>query len=401
MIGYLIAGVILIFWFASFISPKINTLSVLILSLSVYYNEFTTVNIDLLIKILFLITCVYYLITKPIKKNVSKWLIGAAFLIFISSIYRLPFLSDYGITDALTAFASFLTGILLFCLKFTISEERKVLKTIAYLPIFSLIIGIPLSFLGLVSYFWRGGTALSAASMSTNLSFFGVISLMALIVLYYETHNSIYNKMKIVNFIIICATLTRGGILAAIIILLPDIINILKIALLKGKYILGIIFSLLLGSYPLYILWNKISERTFTQTGLDTSGRFTAWNIIISLNTNELTGMGQGSLKTLTNNPALKAFTAAHNTYIQFYYETGWIGLILLCFIFTFIIIVLMRYGKIPKMNSLFIMISFFTYAYTDNCIVNNRYWYLFMLVIGCILINRCKRIEDSTGGLA
>lgn len=382
--GFLFLTIILILWGYSFTNIKISPFSILFMSLGIFYSQFTSINIDLIIKVLFLITSIIYLIKdKSSKKHVFSLLLIAV-LILIESTSPSKFNQYYGLIDALTSFATFSTGILLFSIKFSLHERRSILKSISYLPIFSVLIGIPLAFGGFISMTARSGIALSGAALETNLSFFSVLSLVSLDILYQDTRSNKYQILKIINFILLCCTLTRGGIISGIIIILPSLLFLLKKGFKGVRQFIFLIITIFGSIYPLILLWKSISERTFTADGINTSGRYTAWDYIMNLITNKSQGMGLGSLKTLTEDINLRAFTAAHNTYIQFYYETGYLGVTLLSILFILILIIILKLTNYRKKIIYLTFISFLVYSYTDNCIVNNRYWYLFMFIIGC-----------------
>ena len=55
-----------------------------------------------------------------------------------------------------------------------------------------------------------------------------------------------------------------------------------------------------------------------------------------------------------------------------------------LSILFILILIIILKLTNYRKKIIYLTFISFLVYSYTDNCIVNNRYWYLFMFIIGC-----------------
>lgn len=128
---------------------------------------------------------------------------------------------------------------------------------------------------------------------------------------------------------------------------------------------------------------------------LNTSGRSIAWNYILSLNQQKYTGSGLGSLKTFTSDPKLAAFTAAHNEYVRTLFETGTIGLVILLILFLYIFFsAFYSKTKYLKIISFLIFSSFLLYSYTDNTMVNFRYWMPFSVLIGTILESKILKVK-------
>lgn len=383
MLGILIVIVISIAWIICLCKKNWSPYVPLFVSMTVYYDSFiSNIDIDLIIKIMFLMTTLIYVIQGKVKKKLLMLLIGLTILIYSISLLNVNFDWSYSRIDSITAISSFSTGIMLACIDLDNQERISILKTIQKLPIISLILGIPLSAMGFLTYFARSGTAVAGASSETNLAFFSTLAILAAIILKQVTQKSRYDVAKVVNYIIVCSTLTRGGILASTIILLPDIIAILMKAFIKAKYLIISFYGLAISVVPVIFIWKKISERTFENGQINTSGRLDAWKYIISLVRNRLTGNGYGSLKTMDYDPRLAAFTAAHNEFVRAFFESGLIGTVGLISIFICMLIFFLKKQKNMTTYILFAFIAFFVYSFTDNCITNYRYWFVFTFII-------------------
>lgn len=395
-----IVGLIVLFWVVSFFVKQISPFSVLFIFSVVYYQQFIASNIiDTVLKTLFLLSLLVYGIKGKIKYKICLCLLISALLIYFSSMTHVVLGFSYTIVDSITAFVSFVIGLIIFCLKISKREALNILHTIMLLPSISLLVGIPTYLMGLTEYTSRAGTAIAGASLETNLSFFAVVGIMSALILKLDSKKALYTIFEIVNFIIVCGTLTRGGIIAALIMVFPDVVHFIRFNLLKVKGIVFSIVFLIIVPIPAFVLLEKIISRTFSDGVINTSGRFDAWNYIISLVSNKIFGNGYGFLKTMDNDPRLVAFTAAHNEYVRAYFETGVIGISLLILIFLVIYLYLKKSVIMDiRYYVLFSGLSFLTYAFTDNCITNYRFWIPFMFTYGCWMIFRKgDRIIENT----
>lgn len=400
LLGWFSIITIGILWFFSILKYKDNKcISILLVSSVIYYESFTLVNVDLFIKLLFLISTIYLLFIKGIKKR--PFLMVTLFCIVqfgVSQIAPTNY-NEYGFLDGMTSFLSILTGFWFMCINWNKDERFSIVKVISYLAPISIFIGVLLGGIGLIEFFGRHGVSVAGASLSTNLSFFGTIGIMAATLAEYFAVNentSKYRFLKYINLIIVCSTLTRGGILSAVIVFIPEIFLFLKLIVRKPIYILLGGSTLLVLYKPINIFISLLSQRMYTASGeINTSGRLIAWNYILSLNQQKYTGSGLGSLKTFTSDPKLSAFTAAHNEYVRALFETGIFGLVLLLTLFTYILYkIVVHKTKYIKIISLLIFISFLLYSYTDNTMTNFRYWMPFSILIGTIIESKSFKIK-------
>ncbi|WP_192986679.1 O-antigen ligase family protein [Carnobacterium mobile] len=389
VLTYLILLCILIGWIYGLCNKNVTALSFLLIISTVYYPSITNiVDVDFIIKVLFLITALYYLKLYGLKKHSFKFFFLAMLLYSISFI-NAQWDTNYSYFDSITAFFSLSLGLILYSVAWPEKMRVRLLKVICKLPFISIILGLLLSSFGLLDFIGRNGTGLAGASMATNLSFFGVNGIIAAIILRKELNSDIYRGLIYINFLITALTLTRGGILAGSILLIPDFFSFLKNILQKKKYIMISLISFVSILYPLNYIYKNILERTVVNGQINTSGRVDAWTSIINLSTNKLLGNGYGFLKTVTDT-SLRAFTAAHNEYIRMYVETGYVGIVIIVLIFWLI------FKKIIKENNniivyLTILLSFMLYSYTDNTMTNFRFWLPFMIIIG--LIDNHKKV--------
>lgn len=392
---YLFLGIIIIFWLILIFSKKITAFTFLILSLIIYYERFSTINIDFVIKVLMLITVIICLFIYGFDKRFIK-LWSIILLFFIIILFNSKFSTYYTFYDMISSFLSLMIGLLCYSVNWPGSYQLKPLKFLSLMPIISIILGLIFLPTGLVPLFSRyDGSGLGGISLATNLSFFCVVGIMSSTALFKETKEKKYRILSYVNFFIVLMTLTRGGIIACTILLAPDFYNWLKESSKnQSKFIFSIISFIPIATIIGWIT-PKIMERTFSDGALNTSGRLDAWNYIISLIQNRWIGNGLGNLKTLVNDPVLKqGFTAAHNEYVRIYFETGIIGftihLVIFCFIFS-----IARKKVYLELKTLVVtsMLCFMIYSFTDNTITNFRFWVPYLFVLSLI----SRKFENYT----
>lgn len=201
-------------------------LSLLLISSVVYYESFTLVNVDLFLKILFLITTISLILIKGVKKGPFIMVTLLCIVQFTISQVAPTNYNEYDFLDGLTSFFSILTGFWLMCINWDKDESFDILKTLSYLASISIVVGVLLGGMGLVDFFGRHGISIAGASLSTNLSFFGTIGIMAATLAEYLAENEStwkFRLLKYINLIIVCSTLTRGGILSAFIVFIPEL----------------------------------------------------------------------------------------------------------------------------------------------------------------------------------
>lgn len=364
----------------------IEAASFLFISSTVAYFLFASSAIDVVLKALFAITFL-----SLIKKNRRRGGIGNIILLLLLFAFVNAWFAIYDSTfkriDCFTAYFSLFIGIIMQIVVIKEDKCKYLLETLSKLAIYSLLLGIPLSLLGLKDYLGRWGTALAGASISTDLSFFGTLGAAAALFYYKLYRNPSYRYLAYINFIIVCSTLTRGGILATAIILsfdfIPFVISIIK----NKKYCIAILLTSIISIPAVSYILEALSIRN--EAG--DSGRSEAWAMLILLQENLWIGNGYGFLKTRDDH-AIIAFTAAHNEYLHLFVEIGIIGIIIISILFYILFKNILKSSPIPHLLLIMFFISFMSYSYTDNTITNFRFWIPFMTLL-MILQNINKKI--------
>ena len=296
MLDKVILILILTMWIICIIRKGVQALILLLFSMIIYYKSFIfSSDIDLIIKILVLLTLIIYGFRFGLKSKGFKILIPFSIILYLFSFKNAQWNSNYNLIDSITAFISFITGILIFIINWNEKSKTSLLKTITFLPIISIIIGLPMDILGLVDFWGRQGNALAGASLSTNLSFFGTCGVMSATIMTNVNKNKKYRIMSYINLAIVCSTLTRGGIIASLIIIIPDIVKFLKEMIHDAKKVNILLFTLVISSYPCVILVDKLLKRTFVGGEVNTSGRTEAWLYMVSESNSKWFGNGYGN----------------------------------------------------------------------------------------------------------
>jgi O-antigen ligase len=141
-----------------------------------------------------------------------------------------------------------------------------------------------------------------------------------------------------------------------------------------------------------YVQWDNMTKRSFerqTGTGIDLSGRTEAWSFFLKgVKESPLTGRGLGAVTVANDGSLYEGFVVPHNEYIRFYYDTGYIGCILL--FLSLLVLFGMIYRVIPQRIKIYyvaFILAFFLYSLSDNTLSTVQFiipfcWYLNSLYI-------------------
>lgn len=370
-------------WLVLFLKKKTYAMTFLIYSTIICYAYSFKISVDLVIKILFLITIAFSCWRYGVKKQSLKIFAILFILVFFGTILA-NFTNTYTFSDNITAVISTVLGFLIICVNWPTDDKEEILKRISFIPICSIIIGIIIIPLNIVPFFSRAGNVgLGGASMATNLSFFCISAIMAALSVYKINSNVKYRLLAYINFLILLLTLTRGGILAGFIMIFPDIIKWLKETPKSFNKFIITLLIIGISIVPVMHIAELLLERSFTNGEFNSSGRFEAWSYMIDIVDNKYIGNGFGFLKTATGGTLDRGFNAAHNEYIRIYLETGYIGLILHTILFGISFKTILAEQKIfTKKTIYFFILAFLVYSFTDNTITNYRFWIPFLFTL-------------------
>lgn len=372
---------------------KTQVIPFLLFTITINFTKILGFDFDVYFKMLFLVVYVYFAFTLKIKKKYLLHLFFIALILVINMSFA-KFDNQYTIVSWVTAIVPLMTGLFTMVISYRDVYKFNIMKSMAYMPLFSIVLGFLLWPLGVVNPLARGNfIGLAGISESTNLAFFCLVAMMASMVLYKQIYIIKYRYLFYLNYIFLICTLTRGGILAGTVIVIYDIFPFIKSSIKNKKRFLIFICAITVCFFPLYFAWEQLIGRMFDATGaINTSGRTDAWKYIISLCKNKYIGNGYGFLKTRTDYQ-LTFFSAAHNEYVHLYTEIGWIGLLI--FFISIIDIFKNKIQENTKMKTLYLLYlsSFLIYSIFDNTLTNYCFWLPFTLVLTCLNSNFGKVI--------
>ena len=284
--------------------------------------------------------------------------------------------------DPLDPFISFLglmSYFLILLVKWDEKMSNKIIQIIVFLPLISVSIGFILDIFGIHTLIYEeyfGGRRLQGANIAAHLAMLAFIGFCVSLI---ETKRNTEKKffffsMSVVNFFILLSTGTRGPLIACIFILLVLVADHIK-DFFKGK--IFIIFPLILFvvTIMMFIIvqWENIMQRTFNdnsgEIGINLSGREVAWQYFMSQSRGaELFGQGLGASLVANDGSLYSGFIVPHNEYIRFYFDNGFVGLILLFGSLLFVLINISNgLSKKVRIYYFSFILGFILYSFVDN----------------------------------
>jgi teichuronic acid biosynthesis protein TuaE len=270
---------------------------------------------------------------------------------------------------------------------------QKHIRIICLLPVVSVATGGILQVAHLYSFLnveFTGAIRVQGANIAPHLAMLAFIGITVALI---ETkRNPLHAKFLYctlaANFAILIATGTRGPILAMLAMAAYYFFDMVK-QYIKGKLILLIplVCSLALIGGAVYVQWDNMTKRSFerqTGTGIDLSGRTEAWNYFLKgVQDSPLTGRGLGAVTVANDGSLYVGFVVPHNEYIRFYYDSGYIGCILL--FLSLLVLFRMIYRVIPQRIKIYyaaFILAFLLYSLSDNTLSTIQFiipfcWYL------------------------
>lgn len=316
---------------------------------------------------------------------------GIAMLFFV----LIPLDTSVEFLVKLRSYMTLITGLLLFALKWKNSDIIDSLKILSIAPIVNVLLGV-IYYRRLISSINRI-ICINITAYVVILAFFAIYASYRLIMLF---HSRKYFILIIINTGIALGTMQRMGTLVVLLLLIG-------IAVTNGRYVkrsvmIGILVSLPFVMIIADIALSNLISRTFSTAymetaSINTSGRSFLWAKLWETRYGyEWLGHGLGYINTLNFAYWTETGTmAAHNEFLRFILETGYVGCVFLIFIFGTLIRRGIKLFSKKKDITKYLLLSFLILSITDNTVSAAIIFYGFAILFSISFsINRYSFLE-------
>jgi len=309
---------------------------------------------------------------------------------------RLP-----GLTTSQTAasLASLSLGWLVFAINWDWRRDHLLLKVLAWVPIVSVLVGLALQAVGILSLFSHASPPrLGGATITAWLGTFGVCAVMACLALYRREQWKWAKWIGFTDIVILGGTLTRGAVLALGIVALPSLVRFGR-RQLSTKGITGIARLGTAGAVAIVgsavqvpglqardenaIVYNVARGAVTHEIA---SGRFEAWAFTYEqAKANLAFGRDIGAGPIVGDIPGSPVgFTAQHNEYVRMLLEVGIIGGVILLMTMIMTLVPVIRRAPLQVRADLVAAgVAFALYSITENTLSAPPLAVAFLLVFG------------------
>lgn len=335
-----------------------------------------------------------YRVTLPI------WPVVIPFtLVFVFNITTATYTSVIGGSGIFRAFLGYVFAWFLLNVRWTERGALATIRLVSFLPLVSVVLGGMLHLLGVSSVYrieYTGAFRLSGAAIPAHLAMLAFVAVCASIYLVLrENASGSARILVILNLTLLAATVTRGAILAALLMLVLICAGVIGAGSGVSREINRFIKQLAVATVVLGVaIWPQIAIRNAGngyESGLNTSGRDDAWAFYLRLaeqNTWVGNGLGFGNIANRVYHPAnvQAAFEAPHNEYLHLYLDMGILGAIAVGIGFAVLFFAVRRatQGLTRTLVSAFFAATCL-YAYFDNVLSTVQFTVPFALLIGAI----------------
>lgn len=355
---------------------------VLAMSLSLYPPLVGWVNLVALPKFALLALGVFFALKFKVNSGRLRLLLGLTCCVLIpGGISSLAGQSN--ISQISVALLSFSTAFIFYAVSFNRSQSYRILKTIVYLPVFSVTLSLLFWLVSDLSIFraeHTGFSRLGGVLAPAHLAMLCVVSLLALsLIKRADPSTSIFAPAS-VTLVILIATGGRTALFVGFIALIP------VISKPKSYGAWALAFMMLLPAAALLEkAWDVSIQRSVSSeaNGFNFSGRIPAWEFFIQeAEQTKLFGKGLGGVVSLTEGQLtdnLHFFKTPHNEYIRFYVDLGILAAPL------FFLVIISQLAKAPESLRTFnycSMMILLLYSFTDNTLSTPQFAIPFMLLM-------------------
>jgi teichuronic acid biosynthesis protein TuaE len=306
-----------------------------------------------------------------------------------------------GLTTSQTAasLATLSLGWLIFAINWDWRRDHQLLKVFAWVPILSVLIGVALQTAGILTLF-REGTPprLEGATTAAWLGALSLYSVIACSVLYQRGQWRWARWLGFANVIILGASLSRGAVLALIIVAIPLVGRFIRhqLSARGSSGLLKLAIATAIATVGATILISGIVERNENATSYNTSrdavtheiasGRFQAWAFVYKqAKVNLAFGRGIGAGPIVGNIPGSpEGFTAQHNEYLHMLLEDGIFGGVILLMTIMMTLLSSIRRAP-PRVRPTLAAagVAFAVFSITENTLSASPLAVAFLLVLG------------------
>jgi teichuronic acid biosynthesis protein TuaE len=315
-----------------------------------------------------------------------------------------------GLTTAQTTatLATLSLAWLVFAIDWDWRRDHFLLKVLAWVPILSVLIGLALQVVGILSLFRdTSPPRLEGATLAAWLGSFSVCAVIACLALYRRDQWKWARWLGFADVVILAGTVTRGAALALAIVAVPSLARFGREQLsAKGtngvvKLAIAVAIAAVVATVLIPILLERNENATVYVAGKGSareisSGRFRAWAFAYEqAKVNLAFGRGVGAGPIVGKSPGSPAdFTAQHNEYVRMVLEVGLAGgVILLITMMTTLTSVIRRAPMLIRADLAAAGVALTIYSLTENTLSATPIAMAWLLAFG-IAGSRVKRPE-------
>jgi O-antigen ligase len=285
------------------------------------------------------------------------------------------------LSDSASSLLTLCIGWLVFAINWEWEQDKYLLKVLAIVGLLSIVVGVGLELAGKYTVAGQGASLrLQGATIAPYLGAIGFSGVAACRVLHERVRWRYATALGWLNAAIVCATVTRGAIIAVVIIGLPTAYRYARrsVAVQGVSGMMRIALALIAILAVTVVLAPALAKRdaqTIYVQGVGnqtdpTSGRLGAWAYVYNIAKVDLVfgrGVGAGPIVgSSRSSPA--GFTAQHNEYLRLLLEGGIVGgLLVLGAILTSMFRTVQKGPFIGRPTLWAFCVAFGVYSFTDN----------------------------------
>ncbi|WP_145407376.1 O-antigen ligase family protein [Paenibacillus xylanexedens] len=291
--------------------------------------------------------------------------------LFVQSYFLSDMPDKMSPIDPFKSFLGLVVPFLLLMVNFSKEINMRIIRVLAWLPVFSLIAGFFLQQMGMlsmVSFEISGVNRLQGANIAAHLGMLCFISICVCLIEIRNKHHVILNyALTLTHFIILIQTGTRGPLIALIPIVCMYLFDhVRKFAKGRAGALIPVVLFLAAVTVMVFAQWDNYQLR---QESKGLSGRDSAWAFFTNrANEHPVFGQGLGSALVANDGSIFSGFVVPHNEYIRFYYDGGFVGALLFFGALFFVYLkVYRRMNSLVKPYFLGMILGFLVYSFFDN----------------------------------